>query len=64
MTAAVVQALDGKWAVVRSGEPIPETGRYATNARCMACGPGGSRIVAPRKPLPQRAQRLYMIFTG
>jgi hypothetical protein len=32
MSATVVQAKDGKWAVVRSGEPVPETGRYATNA--------------------------------
>jgi hypothetical protein len=32
MNATVVQALDGKWAVVRPGEPIPETGRYATTA--------------------------------
>ena len=23
MTATVVQALDGKWAIVRQGEPIP-----------------------------------------
>jgi hypothetical protein len=32
MSATVVQAKDGKWAVVRPGEPIPATGRYATNA--------------------------------
>ena len=45
MTATVVQALDGRWAVVRPGEPIPETGPYATNAEAWEAidGPDPSR---------------------
>jgi hypothetical protein len=45
MSATVVQAKDGKWAVVRPGEPIPATGRYATNADAWraADGPDPSR---------------------
>jgi hypothetical protein len=41
----VVQALDRKWAVVRSGEPIPETGPYDTNAAAWESldGPDPSR---------------------
>jgi hypothetical protein len=45
MSATVVQAKDGKWAVVRPGEPISETGRYETNADAWraADGPDPSR---------------------
>ena len=32
MSATIVQAKDSKWAVVRPGELIPETGPYLTNA--------------------------------
>jgi hypothetical protein len=41
----VVKAKDGKWAVVRSGEPIPETGPYRTNAAAWEAidGPNPSR---------------------
>jgi hypothetical protein len=43
--ATVLRARDSKWAVVRSGEPVPETGPYATNAAAWEAldGPDPSR---------------------
>jgi hypothetical protein len=43
--ATVLRAHDGRWAVVRAGEPIPATGPCATNAAAWESldGPDPSR---------------------
>ncbi len=48
----VLRAKDGKWAVVRSGEPVPETGQYDTNAAAWRAADG---------PDPSRGERVATV---